>query len=510
MAPKRSQQEEAVAAGERNVVPGQSWLAALIRGIGREMQENSMGGAPFGQATREELGSLGYEQMLREQYPEEFARGRLYGSEAFPTDVASLYAARPGRSAFTQIAGREAGAAGGPRALGGAGTPALNYEPIAAAPKGSFDANMMEAFRRGAAGSRAPGRPQAFRPEDFLAIEQGPLPTSRNAFEANAVMAQRRGMPSPAPAAYDYEGPAGPGPFIDRPRSRFDENAMAAYYRNQGKGEYGPYVPGRRTGTFQEGDFPPYTPEEMGQAVAPYRPQTMVEGGGIPPGGLPARQGGQVPSYRYVGSEADRFPRGEYQAPYGAYGEFRDVTGNVLRGPAGSDRLGYSPMARELPPEMTAEYRAPVARGGIPYGKIAAGALGAAGVGLPYMAAYYEPEGRQAEANLPPAGRGRQELPPIDVYGHPLRGERMAQASMEAPKGTKAPAPKATKATKAQGSKGKATPTPAKRPSEVSPEEFEGNLNYYVTQMLDRLTGQDEAERGRKTQQYYEKYGYGG
>lgn len=81
---------------------------------------------------------------------------------------------------------------------------------------------------------------------------------------------------------------------------------------------------------------------------------------------------------------------------------------------------------------------------------------------------------------------------------------------MEAPKGTKAPAPKATKATKAQGSKGKATPTPAKRPSEVSPEEFEGNLNYYVTQMLDRLTGQDEAERGRKTQQYYEKYGYGG
>ena len=88
MAPKRSQQEEAVAAGERNVVPGQSWLAALIRGIGREMMENSMGGAPFGQATREELGSLGYEQMLREQYPEEFARGRLYGSEAFPTDVA--------------------------------------------------------------------------------------------------------------------------------------------------------------------------------------------------------------------------------------------------------------------------------------------------------------------------------------------------------------------------------------------------------------------------------------
>ena len=49
MAEKRTQREEAVAAGERNVVPGQAWIEALIRGIGREMRENSMGGAPFGQ-----------------------------------------------------------------------------------------------------------------------------------------------------------------------------------------------------------------------------------------------------------------------------------------------------------------------------------------------------------------------------------------------------------------------------------------------------------------------------
>ena len=466
MAPKRSQQEEAVAAGERNVVPGQSWLAALIRGIGREMMENSMGGAPFGQATREELGSLGYEQMLREQYPEEFARGRLYGSEAFPTDVASLYAARPGRSAFTQIAGREAGAAGGPRAIGGAGAPALNYEPIAAAPKGSFDANMMEAYRRGAVGSRAPGRPQAFRPEDFLAIEQGPLPTSRNAFEANAVMAQRRGMPSPAPAAYDYEGPAGPGPFIDRPRSRFDENAMAAYYRNQGKGEYGPYVPGSRTGTFREGDFPPYTPDEMGQGVA-MRGETMPM---AQRGGVPAVRGG-LPT----------MAQGEYQGPYGAYGEFRDVTGNILSGPA-----------------MEAEIA--LRAGGIPFDKIAAGA---AGVGLPFMAAYYGRDGGVSapmdagRAMAAPTPRGTQQIPPIDVYGRRARPEGMPMAES---KGGAAPQ-------KAKGGR-KGAPMPARRPEEMAPEAgFEGNLNYHVTRAIDALLGQNEAERGRQAQQYYEKYG---
>lgn len=482
MATKRTQQEEAQAAGERNVVPGQAWLEALIRGIGREMIENSMGGAPFGQATREELGSLGYEQMLREQYPEEFARGRLYGSEAFPTDVASLYAARPGRSAFTQIAGREALPSRSSRALGGAGTPALTYEPVAAAPKGSFDESMMQAYRRGAAGSRPPGRPQAFRPEDFLAIEQGPLPTSRNAFEGNMVMAQRRGMPSPAPAAYDYEGPAGPGPFVDRPVSGFDRDSMAAYYRNQGGGKYGPYVPGRRSGPFREGDFPPYTPEEMGQGVAPYRPQTMTQTAGMPPGGMLAPRGGQVPSYRYVGSEADRFPRGEYQAPYGAYGEFRDVTGNVLTGP-----------------EMQA---AGAARGGLPWGKMAASA---AGVGLPFMAAYYGRDGGTPEAGpmgaamMAPEGRGRQQLPSMDIYGK--APQRPVGAEMGEQKGV---ARGGTTTQKAKGGKG--APMPAKRPAEVAPtDEWEGNLNYKITQMFDKLFGQEEAERGRKTQQYYEQ-----
>lgn len=461
MAKKRTLEEEAVSAGERNVVPGQSWLAALIRGIGREMQGSQ--GTPFGEATREELGSLGYEQMLREQFPEEFARGRLYGSEMFPTDIASMYAMRPGRSTFAP-AMAEAAAEGRGAPMG-----RLSYTPVAEAPRGSFDANMMAAFRRGEVGSRPAGRPQAFRPEDFLAIEQGPFAQSPNAFEGNMVLAQRRGMPSPSPANYDYQGPAVPGPMTDRPVSGFETN-MLDWAR-------GGRTPPTRTGTFREGDFPPYTPDEAGQAVAAYRPQTMVEGGRLPPGGLPAREGYKVPSYRYVGSELDRYPRGEYQAPYGAYGEFRDVTGNVLTGPAGAAEGA--------------------ARGGIPYGRIAATA---AGLGIPAMMAYYGSQGQGPAAGVPAMdmARGAQPLPPIDVYGRPTAATGMAAAP-------EAPAPSAAKG--AKGGK-KAAAAQARRAEAPAEPAWEGNLNYHVTRAIDALLGQNEAERGRQYQQYYEQNSY--
>jgi hypothetical protein len=453
MAKRKTQQQEAMEAGERNVVPGQSFLAALIRGIGREMQGSQ--GTPFGEATREELGSLGYEQMLREQFPEEFARGRLYGSEMFPTDIASMYAMRPGRSSFApaMMAAEERAAPMG----------RLSYTPVAEAPKGSFDANMMAAFRRGEVGSRPAGRPQAFRPDDFLAIEQGPFAQSPNAFEGNMVMAQRRGMPSPSPANYDYQGPAVPGPMTDRPVSGFETN-MLDWAR-------GGRTPPGRTGAFREGDFAPYSPEEMGQGVA-LRGETM-----------PMSQRGGLPMM----VEERGIP----------YAEYRDVTGNVLAGPARE-----APYGGGMDFGVTREGQA--MRGGVPYGKIAAGA---AGVGIPMMAAYYnsgrEPTGaRPVPQGIMEAPRGSAQLPPIDIYG-----QRIPMAGMEA-----APvAQKAAPAAKAPKGGKKAMPTPPKKPAEMSKEqaaEFEGNLNYYVTQMLDRLTGQNEAERGRMTQQYYERNPY--
>ena len=476
MAKKRTLEEEAVSAGERNVVPGQSFLAALIRGIGREMQGSQ--GTPFGQATREELGSLGYEQMLREQFPEEFARGRLYGSEMFPTDVASMYAMRPGRSTFTpaMMAAEERAAPMG----------RLSYAPVAEAPKGSFDANMMAAFRRGEVGSRPAGRPQAFRPEDFLAIEQRPFAQSPNAFEGNMVMAQRRGVPSPSPANYDYQGPAMPGPMTDRPVSGFDRNMLD--WARSGR------TPPTRTGTFREGDFPPYSPEEMGQAVAPYRAQTQVQPQGLPPENYPYRPGPVgfqlLPPYERGGLPA--MARGR-EIPYA---EYRDVTGNVLAGPARE-----APYGGGMDFGVTREGQA--MRGGVPYGKIAAGA---AGVGIPMMAAYYnygrEPMGaKPVPQGIMEAPRGSAQLPPIDIYGqNPLGAMEAAPVAQRA-----APAAKAQKGGK------KAAPTPPKKPAEMTKEqaaEFEGNLNYYVTQMLDRLTGQNEAERGRMTQQYYERNPY--
>jgi len=466
MAPRKTQQQEAMEAGERNVVPGQSWLAALIRGIGREMQGSQ--GTPFGQATREELGSLGYEQMLREQYPEEFARGRLYGSEMFPTDIASMYAARPGRSTFAPAMMAEGRAA--PMALEApaarlAYTPVAEA-PVAAAPRGSFDANMMAAFRRGEVGSRPAGRPQAFRPEDFLAIEQGPFAQSPNAFEGNMVMATRRGVPSPSPANYDYQGPAMPGPMTNRPVSGFDRNMLD--WARAGR------TPPTRTGTFREGDFPPYSPEEMGQAIGPYRAQTQVQPQGVGGANYPHRPGPVgfqlLPPYERGGLPT--MARGG-EIPYG---EFRDVTGNVLTGPAGE---------------------AVAARGGIPYGKIAAGM---AGVGLPMMAAYYG-GGQYPEAGVPAMDttRGAQQLPPIDVYGRAAA----PSAGMAAPS-TPRSAPGARTARAGQ----KAAPMPPRRPEAAAEPAWEGNINYHVTRAIDALLGQNEAERGRMTQQYYETHPY--
>ena len=469
MAPRKTQQQEAMEAGERNVVPGQSFLAALIRGIGREMQGSQ--GTPFGQATREELGSLGYEQMLREQYPEEFARGRLYGSEMFPTDIASFYAARPGRSTFSPAMavaeGRSAPMALEAPAARLAYTPVAEA-PVAAAPRGSFDANMMAAFRRGEVGSRPAGRPQAFRPEDFLAIEQGPFAQSPNAFEGNMVMATRRGVPSPSPANYDYQGPAMPGPMTNRPVSGFDRNMLD--WARAGR------TPPGRTGAFRPEDFAPYSPEEMGQAIGPYRAQTQVQPQGVGGTNYPHRPGPVgfqlLPPYERGGLPT--MARGG-EIPYG---EFRDVTGNVLTGPAGAGE-------------------AAALRGGIPYGKIAAGM---AGVGLPMMAAYYG-GGQYPEAGVPAMDttRGAQQLPPIDVFG-----QRAPSAGMAAPS-TPRSAPGAKTAWAGQ----KAAPMPPRRPEMPAAEPaWEGNINYHVTRAIDALLGQNEAERGRMTQQYYEQNPY--
>ncbi|NBQ40444.1 MAG: hypothetical protein EBU34_11875 [Alphaproteobacteria bacterium] len=380
----------------------------------------------------------------------------------FPTDIASMYAARPGRSTFAPAMAAGEGAAAGPRALRGQGTPLLNYEPVQGptinagfeVPRGMsrFEANQYYMTHG------IPGDVVYARSNPPM-----PYPTSRNAFEEANVLAANKTRPSPAPANYDYQGPVAPGSVTQRPMSDFDRASIGANWSGTGKGQYGRFIPGNRQGPFRPEDYPAYSPEEMGQGVA-LRGETM-----------PMVQRGGVPAVR---SGLPTMAQGEYQAPYGSYGEFRDVTGNVLTGPAG---VAQSPLA-----------------GGFPYGKAAA--IGA-GIGLPAMMAYYGSQGQGPVAGVPAmdqGARGAQMLPPIDVYGRPMAGAKAAPAT---------PAARAAPATTRGGKK--AAPTPPRRPAEAPAEPaWEGNINYHVTRAIDALLGQNEAERGRQYQQYYEQNPY--
>jgi hypothetical protein len=49
---------------------------------------------------------------------------------------------------------------------------------------------------------------------------------------------------------------------------------------------------------------------------------------------------------------------------------------------------------------------------------------------------------------------------------------------------------------------------PPRRSAEAAQPAWEGNLNYHVTRAIDALLGQNEAERGRMAQQYYEQNPY--
>jgi hypothetical protein len=504
MAP-RDTKSEAFQAGQENPYIGAikplQFLNALPSAIGAEISGSDMG-TPVGAKFKAQLKQSGaYAKRLEElraKHPEEFGRGQMMAQQAadpyeLGLGLGTLGMMTPyGRTTFDM-------AGGGAAPEGIFANPELSFRPRGRGP-GPEGAPINAGFDV----PRGMNRYQANQyymthgiPGDEIYFRSNPpmpYPTARNAFEEGSVLAANKTRPSPAPANYDYMGPSVPGPVTQRPMSDFDRASMGANWSGQGKGQYGRFTPGTRTGPFREGDFPPYSPEEMGQAVAPYRAQTQVQPQGLPPENYPYRPGPVgfqlLPPYERGGLPA--MARGR-EIPYA---EYRDVTGNVLAGPARE-----APYGGGMDFGVTREGMA--VQGGLPYGRIAAGA---AGVGIPMMAAYYnsgrEPTGaRPVPQGIMEAPRGASQLPPIDIYGqNPLGAMEAAPVAQKA-----APAAKAPKGGK------KATPTPPKKPAEMTKEqaaEFEGNLNYYVTQMLDRLTGQNEAERGRMTQQYYERNPY--
>jgi len=522
---KRTSQEEAFLAGQENPYLGDIGPLQRIYGtlgaIGEELSGSDMGtpvGTKFKAKQAQTKAEIKRLQELRAKHPEEFGRGQAAAQEQEDPYMLGLGLgtaggmAPYGRTAMSPLS-QPRGAMemlGGETPEGIFRSPELGFTPRA--PRG-----------------RGPG------PEGPTINAGFDVPRGMNRFEANQYyfthgipgediyrrsnyggelgFTPRGRAPSPPGGPIEMGAPYWPN-TVPRDMNRFQSNTYGMTYGRPGNEMY----------RYSNMDFVPEgipgEPPRFG-TLAP-RGSTMpvmtqTETAGIPPGGLPARQGGQVPSYRYVGSEADRFPRGEYQAPYGAYGEFRDVTGNVLRGPAGSDRLGYSPIARELPPEMAGgapevggEYRP--GYGGADrsmLSRAAGAAIPGAGMGtLGMMPILSEDQQRRDRFTLPPMHIGRNYGPPIPNernYGPPMPEERnygppMPEEAPVAP-GRSARPVLPRQDVKSKG-KRKATGEPMQLPG-AQGDQFEPNLNYYVTQAIDRLLGQDEANRGKDYQQYY-------
>ena len=523
MAKRQGQAQEAYEAGQRNVVPGQAWIAALARGLQRELFGADMG-TPAGQAMREELGSLGYEDALREGYPEDYAMGRAAGSDW--ADPLTLLAMRgtPLREGAKRLAGpgarpqlRGPGAIEGevlPQRLAIEQGPHLGGRPprAFAGPTNEFERNAVSASqigRRGyGMGYREPSYweegGQGFRPsiDDFV-----PLDVVRNdaqyfnptaVEQASSLVRQGRGREAMHPiyganADRPNYGAVPPGArgWADRPNPGIAPRSGPAPFGvgPEGKGYFGNLPnPGIRSDVRQE----------IGQgAGAPRLRYEPVQGGGLVPSGgrgMVTTQGGSV------SPNLPAFAQGRGLVPTMLEGEFTEVPGigYVPRGAAagawdgalgGASRGGM-----------------PVGRNNVPFGNLAAvpGAL-MAGYGLGTIAG----EGAEDRQGALPGWNPSiaHDVGPMGFRGmYPMNPLAAGQPEAPRPRTTQSrPAARPKNRPQSQGrpAASKQIPVPPRRPQDAA---WEPNINYLVTQALDRLLGQNEAEHGRRHQQYFEAH----
>ena len=499
MAP-RDTRTEAFQAGQENPYIGSvgplQRLYGTLGAIGEELGGSDMGtpvGTKFKARQTQTKAEIKRLQELREKHPEEFGRGQMMAQQqADPYELGlglgTLGMMTPyGRTTFDM-------AGGGETPEGIFRTPELGFRPRGRGP-GPEGATINAGFDVPRGMNRFEANQYYMThgiPGDEIYYRSNPpmpYPTSRNAFEEASVLAANRTRPSPAPANYDYQGPSMPGPVSQRPMSDFDRASMGANWSGQGKGQYGRFVPGQRTGP---GAVPlDYTLDELGQAVGPAMGRGMVP----QRGGLPMMaQGEGIP-----------------------YGEFRDVTGNVLMGPEGRGAGGPSPMGASMATRMGQEgayqyepsiasrmgYGAyqyePVAaapRGSIPmfaYPGAVAGVMGAksyfGGQGPAPSGAVGQPQLGPYDFGRMPGPQGMETMQGFRNYGPPMPpqggGARRGGAQRAADRGV---------------------PMPPRRPAELSqPQQgqFEGNFNYDVTRAIDALLGGNQAEAGRQYQEYY-------
>lgn len=488
--------EEAFRAGFENPLIGGIEPLQRIYGTVRAMGEEFGGadmGTPFGQRFRESQKQSKAEakrlKALREQFPEEFGRGQAQAG-----DIADPYMFGLGLPPMAM----RPGVAQGQRMVVGPGG-----RPMLAGP-GMMEGELVPP-RAGYLGYEAPVRPAAGPaalppPVRALPPAEPPAPYYRNVpsdmgtsfrpmtpFQQNQVgMATGRyGTAGYAPemAVTDFEsyGPMGarpaPGPYAP---SGFDRNMLEAF--RAGRANYGRNVRPEPLGGG-------YTLEELGQAVAPYRQGGLT----YEPVGMAPQGGSNLPAFAASRSLRPTMIEGEFREipgigyggrPYGGEMNF-----GVSRGGAGAPPSGFDPRVAAL--AGGAGYLA----GAYNRGNRAATALSGEAPGGVTPLAPFNP-------NIPVRDFGPRGF--ADMY--PM--EAMPVAPEAAPAET---------AGRGEGRRGKQTLPPVnvrgKKRGTQGPEmptegQFEPNLNYYVTQALDRLTGQNQAELGRRYQEQLARQGY--
>lgn len=528
MAKREGQRAEAFEAGQRNVIPGQAWIAALARGLQRELAGADMG-TPAGRALREELGSLGYEQALREGYPEDYAMGRAVGSDW--ADPLSLLAMRgtPLRGGAPRLAGPSARPRlAGPGMVEGEVMPsrlAIEQGPhlggrpprAFAGPVNEFERNAVSASqigRRGyGMGYREPSYweegGQGFRPgiDDF--VEHQVVRNPEGYFDptaieqASSLIRQGRAREAMHPIyganadrpPYGVVPPGAKG-WADRPNP-----GMAPRYRG---------IPGREPFAGEIGEGPGYFAELPRPGVRSDVRNEIGQGAGAPRLRYEPVQGGGralVPQGEAQRASLPTLAQGRGLVPTMIEGEFSEVPG-----------LGYAG-GRGAPWSGTlggADMRMPVGRNNVPFGNLAAvpGAL-MAGYGLGTIAGE-QPEG----GPLPPwnplvrSPVGAQDfadtypLNPLAAGQEPPQAERPAPRVAQPSGGRPVRQPSARPASSRPASSQPAAQPSAQQPAtKPAPQQgWEPNINYIVTQALDALFGQGEAERGRRHQQYFENH----
>jgi hypothetical protein len=467
---RRDRREEAFRAGLENPLMGDigpmQRLYGTVQAIGEELGGADMGtpaGARFSarqKATKAEVKRL---QDLRAAHPEEFGRGMMVAQEQMDPYMLGLGTGSMGamvpRGATSFAPVREmpvgSGLLEGPAPARALPSPAPR---MLGGPQGMAEAVPVAPYYRNV----PPEMGTSMRPMTPFQQNQVGLSTGRFGMQGYA----------PEMAVTDFEtyAPSGMGRTTSGPTpiSKFDQNMLDAYRR------------GRMGTGASRGMYGEYTPEEMGSAVAPYRQGGLVYEPVGAQGAGAGRLGGQQ------GRPGIGYERGPIE------GQWSEVYG--LQGPQG--RPGYG---GGMDFGVTREGMAvpPSGMGFDP--RMAAAAIGG---GLGYMA------GRGGERQQ----SQRYELPVMDIYGRqaptglsgqaPSAGSVFEQPAMQAPI-----ASVSREAAPRKGEKG--APQPPRRPEDLKVEApFDPNLNYLVTQALDRLFGGQEAERGRQFQRYYESQGY--